>query len=54
VNPFASLGRFVVRFRWVILVVWLVGAPLAAKHLPSLSSVAKNDNSAFLPASAPK
>ena len=52
-NPFASLGRFVVRFRWVILVVWLVGAPLTAKHLPSLSSVAKNDNSAFLPASAP-
>jgi RND superfamily putative drug exporter len=53
VNPFASLGRFVVRFRWVILVVWLVGAPLTAKNLPSLSSVAKNDNSAFLPASAP-
>ena len=52
-NPFAALGRFVVRFRWVILVVWLVGAPLAAKHMPSLSSVAKNDNSAFLPASAP-
>ena len=52
-NPFAALGRFVVRFRWVIVVVWLVGAPLAAKHMPSLSSVAKNDNSAFLPASAP-
>ncbi len=52
-NPFASLGRFVVRFRWVILVVWLVGAPLTAKHLPSLSSVAKNDNSAFLPADSP-
>ena len=52
-NPFATLGRFVVRFRWVILVVWLVGAPLTAKHLPSLSSVAKNDNSAFLPANAP-
>jgi putative drug exporter of the RND superfamily len=52
-NPFASLGRLVVRFRWVILVVWLVGAPLTAKHLPSLSSVAKNDNSAFLPATAP-
>jgi len=53
VNPFASLGRFAVRFRWVVLVVWLVGAPLAAKSLPSLSSVAKNDNSAFLPSSAP-
>ncbi len=52
-NPFAALGRLVVRFRWVILVVWLVGVPLAAKHMPSLSSVAKNDNSAFLPASAP-
>jgi len=53
VNPFAALGRFAVRFRWLVLVVWLVGAPLAAGSLPSLSSVAKNDNTAFLPAGAP-
>ncbi|MGA2520464.1 MAG: MMPL family transporter [Acidimicrobiales bacterium] len=52
-NPFAALGRFAVRFRWLVVVVWLVGAPLATKSLPSLSSVAKNDNTAFLPASAP-
>ncbi len=52
-NPFAALGRFAVRFRWLVVVVWVVGAPLATKSLPSLSSVAKNDNTAFLPASAP-
>ncbi len=52
-NPFAALGRFAVHYRWVVLVVWLVGAPLAVKSLPSLSSVAKNDNTAFLPADAP-
>ncbi|MHB8329739.1 MAG: hypothetical protein ACYDD6_08975, partial [Acidimicrobiales bacterium] len=52
-NPFAALGRFTVRFRWAILVVWVIGAPLAASAMPSLSSVAKNDNTAFLPNTAP-
>jgi RND superfamily putative drug exporter len=53
VTPFAALGRAAVRFRWVVLVVWLVGVPVAVTSLPTLSSVAKNDNTAFLPASAP-
>jgi len=53
VNPFAAVGRFAVRFRWLVIVVWLVAVPVATKALPSLSSVAKNDNSAFLPADAP-
>lgn len=51
-NPFAALGRFVVRYRWLVLVAWLVVVPLAAKTLPTLSSVSKNDNTAFLPASS--
>jgi len=38
---FGSLGRFGVRFRWSMLL------------LPSLSSVTQNDNTKFLPASAP-
>ncbi|MHB8438914.1 MAG: MMPL family transporter, partial [Acidimicrobiales bacterium] len=52
-NPFSSLGRFVVRWRWVVLVAWLVAVPLATATLPKLSSVTKNDNTQFLPASAP-
>ena len=50
---FGALGRGVVRFRWLVVVVWLVGTVAAVHSLPSLSSQVNNDNSAFLPASAP-
>ena len=50
---FTALGRFTVRFRWLVLAAWVVGAVAAIAFLPSLSSVAQNDNSAFLPAGAP-
>jgi putative drug exporter of the RND superfamily len=46
---FKNIARFSVRLRWLILVLWLVAVPLAVKTLPSLTSVTKNDNSAFLP-----
>jgi putative drug exporter of the RND superfamily len=50
---FTGLGRFTVKYRWIILVVWLVGTFAAVKGLPSLSSQVNNDNTAFLPSSAP-
>ncbi len=50
---FRALGRGVVRYRWVILVLWLVGTAVASRALPSLGSQVNNNNSAFLPASAP-
>jgi RND superfamily putative drug exporter len=50
---FRALGHFVVRYRWVVLVVWLVGTAAASRALPSLGSQVNNNNSAFLPASAP-
>ncbi len=50
---FNGLGRFSVRFRWLIVVVWIVGTGAAVHFLPSLASQVNNDNSAFLPASAP-
>ncbi|HXY43498.1 MAG TPA: MMPL family transporter [Acidimicrobiales bacterium] len=50
---FAGLGRFSVRFRWLIVVVWLAGTFLAVHFLPSLGSVVNNNNTAFLPANAP-
>jgi RND superfamily putative drug exporter len=52
-RAFGSLGRGVVRFRWVIIAVWVVGTVLSVHVLPSLSSQVNNDNSKFLPASAP-
>ncbi|HET7017554.1 MAG TPA: MMPL family transporter [Streptosporangiaceae bacterium] len=50
---FGSIGRFCVRFRWLTTLVWIVGAVAAVAYLPSLSSVTQNDNTKFLPASAP-
>src|SRR5215813_4398709 len=50
---FAALGRFSVRFRWSMLLVWIIGAVAASALLPSLSSVTQGDNTKFLPADAP-
>jgi RND superfamily putative drug exporter len=48
-----TLARFDIRFRWLIVAVWIVGTIVAARALPSLSSVTKSNNAVFLPASAP-
>ena len=50
---FGSIGQFSVRFRWLMALVWIIGAAVAMAFLPSLSSVTQNDNTKFLPASAP-
>ncbi|MEP7023387.1 MAG: MMPL family transporter, partial [Actinomycetota bacterium] len=50
---FDAIGRFAVKFRWLVLVVWLAGTIGAVAGLPALSSVTQNNNSKFLPASAP-
>ena len=49
----ASLGRFAVRYRYLVIAFWLVLAVICIKAFPSLSSVAQTDNSSFLPGSAP-
>jgi putative drug exporter of the RND superfamily len=50
---FRGIGKFAVKFRWVILIVWIAAAVVIPKALPSLASVTQGNNSAFLPASAP-
>ena len=50
---FSAIGRFAVRFRWFVLVLWIIGAIGAVSQLPALSSVTQNNNSKFLPANAP-
>ncbi|HUZ53711.1 MAG TPA: MMPL family transporter [Streptosporangiaceae bacterium] len=50
---FGALGRFSVRFRWSMLLAWIIAAVAAASFLPSLSSVTQSDNTKFLPANAP-
>jgi len=50
---FAGIGSFAVRFRWLVLLAWVVAAVAIPRALPSLSSVTQGNNANFLPASAP-
>ena len=50
---FTGLGHFAVRFRGPVVVAWVVVVVVCVQLLPSLASVSKATNSAFLPASSP-
>jgi len=50
---FEAIARFSVKFRWLILVAWIIAVPLLTAHLPSITNVSKNDNSQFLPKNSP-
>ena len=50
---FRAIGKFAVKFRWLVLLVWIVAAAAIPSALPSLASVTQGNNTDFLPASAP-
>jgi putative drug exporter of the RND superfamily len=50
---FAAMGRFAVRFRWLIVAAWVAAAVLAGLFFPSLASVARQGNTDALPAGSP-
>jgi RND superfamily putative drug exporter len=50
---FSTIGSLAVKLRWFVVLAWVAGAIFAVTGLPSLSSVTQNDNTKFLPASAP-
>ena len=50
---FEHLARLVIRFRWLVVVVWIVGAIAGSRLLPSLASATQSSNSQFLQSSAP-
>ncbi len=50
---FGAIGAFAVRFRWLVVAVWVAGAIAAATLLPTLASVTQSNNTKFLPANAP-
>ena len=52
-RAYLALGRFVVRYRWFVVVFWLLAAIVTTAALPSLGSEVNDNNSAFLPANAP-
>src|SRR5258708_1781793 len=49
----AALAQFDIRFRWLVLLVWVVGVVAAVRLLPSLASVSQSNNAGFLAADAP-
>lgn len=52
-NAYEALARFVVRFRYPIVVFWIAVAVITTATLPSLGSEVNDNNSAFLRQSAP-
>lgn len=50
---FEAIARFSVRFRWFIIVFWIVAVPVLTANLPNINNVSKNDNSQFLPKDSP-
>jgi RND superfamily putative drug exporter len=50
---FRGLGSFSVRFRVPMVLLWVVITVVCVHALPTLASVSKDSNSAFLPSSAP-
>ncbi|HVC24794.1 MAG TPA: MMPL family transporter [Acidimicrobiales bacterium] len=52
-SPFAAIGRFAVRMRWLVLAFWVLAAVGSVSLLPSLAEAVNNNNTQFLPASTP-
>ena len=50
---FEAIARFSVKFRWFIIIAWIVAVPVLTAHLPNINNVTKNDNSQFLPKNSP-
>jgi RND superfamily putative drug exporter len=52
-SVFAALARFDIRFRWLIVAVWVVGVIAGARLLPNLTTVTHANNAQFLSSSSP-
>ncbi|HSX46066.1 MAG TPA: MMPL family transporter [Candidatus Saccharimonadia bacterium] len=50
---FEKIARFSVRFRWFIIVFWILAVPIVTANFPSINDVTKNNNSDFLPKNSP-
>src|SRR5487761_843790 len=48
-----SIGQMVVRFRYGVILFWIVAALLCVHFFPQISNIASGDNSTLLPSSAP-
>lgn len=46
---FKAIAHFSVKFRWLVIIAWIVAIPVLSSTLPRLNDVSKNGNSQFLP-----
>jgi putative drug exporter of the RND superfamily len=52
-RAFSAIGNFSVRFRWPIVIGWVLITIVSVRAFPGLSDVAKDSQSSFLPANSP-
>src|SRR5665213_1775025 len=52
-SMFEKIARFSVRFRWLIIIFWIVAVPVVTANFPSINDVSQNNNSDFLPKNSP-
>lgn len=50
---FAALARVVIRFRWLVVVAWIVAVIAANRLLPDITAVTHSSNAQFLSTSSP-
>jgi RND superfamily putative drug exporter len=50
---FEKIARFSVKFRWLIIIFWIVAIPVLTHYLPNINDVVQNDNTQFLPKDSP-
>jgi RND superfamily putative drug exporter len=52
-NFYTRMGSLTVRYRWIVVLGWILIIVVSSRALPSLGSEVNNDNSQFLSSSAP-
>lgn len=45
---FVKLAKFSVKFRWFIIIAWIIAVPVIVKSFPSLESVSKSKQHSIL------
>jgi putative drug exporter of the RND superfamily len=50
---FEKIARFSVKFRWPIIVFWIVLIPVVTANFPNINNIQQNNNSDFLPKNSP-
>jgi putative drug exporter of the RND superfamily len=50
---FVAIGKFSVRFRWLVALGWILITLVSVRAFPGLSTISQSSNSAFLPTNSP-